>query len=125
MQIWNVRAPDNLANWSALFVISNCAVERVIGAHIKFRLRTKKSGQTRLGIEINSEHAISMKSQILDRCAAVVVFPDPPLKFMTVMICRCSPALDEADICDHPERLDREFDVCFEYPRPNRIDVRL
>ena len=31
MQIWDVSAPYDLANWPALFVISNCAVERVIG----------------------------------------------------------------------------------------------
>ena len=65
MQICDVCRADDLRHFPTARVVADCAVNRLVLADIKFWLMAKKGRKTGLRIEIDRQHAISAKRQIL------------------------------------------------------------
>ena len=67
------------------------SVNRFIVAHIHFRLGTEHSGQGRLWIEIDREHTIAVKTQIMREVKTGGGLGAPSLEIRDSHYLRCSP----------------------------------
>ena len=69
---------------TAFAIIANGAVESAVRLDVELGLISVQHGQRQQGIEVNCENTIALKRQVLRKVgAAVVVFPEPPLKLTT------------------------------------------
>src|SRR5260370_27512176 len=70
VQAVEIGLPDHLGKRAALVIITDGAVESLVGMEVKFRLESKEARKASLRIKINGQHTIAVQCKVLRKVNA-------------------------------------------------------